>query len=153
NIIELDLGPQSNGPAVPGETTIRGRQPKLASGGGSNLIDLAVQPQTKADHHSLDGKKVAILVTDGFEQVELISPRKALEQAGAETEIVSPLDSTVKAWDEADWGAELDVDVPLEMADPDDYDALLLPGGVMNPDHLRRDEEALKFVQAFFKSG
>src|SRR5262249_27042758 len=77
----------------------------------------------------------------------------ALEQAGAETEIVSPLDSTVKAWDEADWGAELDVDVPLEMADPDDYDALFLPGGVMNPDHLRRDEEALKFVQACFKSG
>ena len=137
------------------EIAVYEQQPKLPSTKGPNLVDLTLEEMTK--HQSsvpnLDGKKVAILVSDGFEQVELISPRKALEQAGTQTEIVSPLESKVRGWDQADWGAELDVDVPLESADPEDYDALLLPGGVMNPDHLRRDEEALKFVRAFFKSG
>ena len=100
----------------------------------------------------LNGKKVAILVADGFEQIELISPRKALEQAGAETEVVSPATTKVKGWNFTDWGTEVDVDVPLEAADPEDYDALLLPGGVMNPDHLRRNKQALNFVKAFFES-
>jgi protease I len=105
------------------------------------------------DHAQLEGKRVAILVANGFEQSELISPRKALEEAGAETEVVSPLEIKVKGWDKTDWGTEVEVDIPLRSADPEDYDALLLPGGVMNPDKLRRNPEALDFVKAFFESG
>src|SRR3954470_16499557 len=101
-------------------------------------------------NNKLEGKKVAILVTDGFEQVELTSPKEALEKAGAETEIVSSAGSTVKGWDETDWGKKFPVDVPLKKANPQDYDALLLPGGVMNPDKLRMDEKAVEFVKAFF---
>src|SRR5439155_14934580 len=95
----------------------------------------------------LDGKKVAILVADGFEQVELTEPREALEKAGAETEIVSPAAKKVKGWDMTDWGKKFTVDVALKKADADDYDALLLPGGVMNPDKLRMDQTALDFVR------
>ncbi len=101
----------------------------------------------------LDGKRVAILVADGFEQVEMTAPREALRGAGADTDIVSPEDGEVKGWQHTEWGDVFDVDVPLEEADSEDYDALLLPGGVMNPDHLRRNEAALKFVRAFFESG
>lgn len=101
----------------------------------------------------LRGKKVAILVTDGFEQVELIEPKEALEQAGAVTQIISPKPDWVKGWNHTVWGDEYTVDVPLEKANAADYDALLLPGGVMNPDKLRRDERALKFVKAFFDAG
>jgi len=100
----------------------------------------------------LEGKSVAILVTDGFEQVELTEPRKALDDAGAETEIVSPK-GEVKGWKETEWGDRFDVDVPLEQARADDYDALLLPGGVMNPDKLRMEAEAIRFVKDFFKQG
>jgi protease I len=102
---------------------------------------------------NLQGKKVAILVADGFEQVELIEPRKALEQAGAKTEIVSPAKGQVKGWNHTEWGQQLPVDVPLKQADAEDYDALLLPGGVMNPDHLRTDPVAQRFVRAFFEAG
>ncbi len=102
---------------------------------------------------SLNGKKVAILVTDGFEQSELEEPRKALDAAGARTEIVSPKDDTVRAWDEDDFGDTLDVDVPLMDASPEEYDALLLPGGVMNPDKLRTVPEAVQFVSHFFEAG
>jgi protease I len=102
---------------------------------------------------SLDGFAVAILVTDGFEQIELEKPRDALEAAGAETEVVSPKDLKVKGWNHTEWGAEVAVDQPLDEADPKDYDALLLPGGVMNPDSLRILPEAVKFVKAFFDSG
>src|SRR5215472_748681 len=84
----------------------------------------------------LAGKKVAILVTDGFEQVELTGPKEALEKAGAETDIISPAGETVKGWDMTKWGKTFRVDVPLKKAKADDYDALLLPGGVMNPDKL-----------------
>ena len=101
----------------------------------------------------LDGKKVAILVTDGFEQVEMTEPRKALRDAGAETVLVSPKDGRVKAWDEKDWGEEFPVDLPLRSARADDFDALVLPGGVMNPDHLRQDESAVRFVRRFFDEG
>ncbi len=109
--------------------------------------------KTETGHRILDGKKVAILVADGFEQVELISPRGALEEAGAETEIISPSQTRVKGWNHADWGTEVDVDILLDSADPDDYDALVLPGGAMNPDHLRRNTLALEFVKAFFEAG
>jgi PfpI family intracellular protease len=102
---------------------------------------------------SLKGLNVAILVTDGFEQVELTEPRKALDEAGAKTQIVSPKSERVRAWKFTDWGIELPVDVKLNDAQPDDFDALLLPGGVINPDTLRIDPKAVAFVKAFFDDG
>ena len=101
----------------------------------------------------LKGKKIAILVADGFEQVELTEPRKALQDAGADTKVVSPADGRVKGWNHKDWGDEISVDIALKSASADDFDALLLPGGVMNPDHLRMDRDAIRFVRAFFDTG
>lgn len=101
-------------------------------------------------NETLKGLKVAILVTDGFEQVELVEPRKALDQAGAETHVVSPKSDSVRGWNFTDWGSELPVDDPLEEAKAQDFDALLLPGGVMNPDTLRMQPEAVAWVRAFF---
>jgi protease I len=101
----------------------------------------------------LTGKRVAIVVADGFEQVEMTSPREALEEAGAETWLVSIEDRRVKGWKHTDWGDTFDVDVPIDEAAPEDYDALVLPGGVMNPDKLRRDDRVLEFVRAFFEEG
>jgi len=101
----------------------------------------------------LQGMKVAILVENGFEQVELTEPKKALEESGARTAIVSPQKGKVKGWDRKDWGEEFEVDVGVDQASPDDFDALLLPGGVMNPDHLRTNKKALEFVRAFFEAG
>jgi protease I len=102
----------------------------------------------------LDGKKVAILVTDGFEQVELTDPKKALDEAGAQCEIIAPGRKTkVKGWNHTEWGTEFNVDRPLEEANPEDYDALVLPGGVMNPDKLRRNPRVHDFVRSFFNSG
>jgi protease I len=98
----------------------------------------------------LSGKKVAILVEDGFEQIELTDPRLALEAAGAQTLIVSPRPRQVRGWNSTDWGQEFPVDLPLVSAHADDFDALLLPGGVMNPDKLRTNPLALQFVRAFF---
>lgn len=98
----------------------------------------------------LRGLNVAILVTDGFEQVELTQPREALAGAGAATRVVSPKGDRVRGWNVADWGEEFPVDVALDRASPDDFDALLLPGGVMNPDHLRIQPKAVDFVRAFF---
>jgi protease I len=98
----------------------------------------------------LEGKKVAILVTDGFEQSELTEPRKALQNAGAQTELISPREGKVKAWNMKDWGEQFDVDRDLHAVDASAYDALLLPGGVMNPDHLRTNATATRFVKAFF---
>ena len=111
------------------------------------------QVNSRVMKKTLDGKKVAILVADGFEQVELTAPKEALEDAGAETEIVSPAGEKVKGWDMKDWGKKFKVDVPLKKANADDYDALLLPGGVMNPDKLRMDKKAVDFVRAFFEAG
>jgi protease I len=105
-----------------------------------------------ANQH-LNGLKVAILVENGFEQVELTEPRKTLDEAGAKTLIVSPVEGKVKGWNLKDWGDEFPVDEKLDRARPDDYDALLLPGGVMNPDHLRRQPKAVAFVKAFFDAG
>jgi protease I len=101
----------------------------------------------------LDGKKVAILVADGFEQVEMTEPRKALDEAGAKTVLVSPAQGKVKGWDMKDWGKEFPVDQPLDQAKADDFDALLLPGGVMNPDKLRRLPKAQQLIKAFFDAG
>lgn len=101
----------------------------------------------------INGLKIAILVTDGFEQVELTEPRKALDEAGADTSIVSPKDGQVRGWKFTEWGDNLPVDVPLDQASPDQFDALLLPGGVINPDALRMDQKAVAFAKAFFDAG
>jgi protease I len=99
---------------------------------------------------SLSGKKIAILADDGFEQSELLSPKKALEEAGATASVVSPAKGKVKGWNHTDWGKEVAVDVALSGAHAEDYDGLVLPGGVMNPDRLRMNPEAVSFVKAFF---
>jgi protease I len=101
----------------------------------------------------LNGMKVAILVADGFEQVEMAEPRRALDEAGAETLIVSPAKGQVQAWKHFDKADKFSVDVPLEKADAASFDALLLPGGVANPDQLRQLPQAVAFVRAFFDSG
>ena len=101
----------------------------------------------------LKGKKVAILVADGFEQVELTEPRKALEAAGAMTEIVSPADGEVQGWNHDEKADLFTVDMPLKRARSDDYDALLLPGGVRNPDQLRMLTRAVEFLDGFFATG
>jgi protease I len=101
---------------------------------------------------NLKGVKVAILVTDGFEQVELTEPRKALDDAGADTSIMSPKRDVVRGWNFTDWGDNFAVDVPLDQARPEDFDALLLPGGVINPDRLRIEPKAVEFVKSFFSA-
>jgi protease I len=101
----------------------------------------------------LDGRKVAILVTDGFEQVELTEPRRALEEAGATIEIVSLESGTVRGWAKTDWGDEVNVDRTIAEARAEEYDALMLPGGVMNPDTLRKSDEAVRFTRSFFDAG
>ena len=101
---------------------------------------------------NLDGLKVAILVAEGFEQVELTEPKKALESAGAQTRIVSAVKDKVQGWNHFDKADRFTVDVPLSEADARDFDALLLPGGVANPDQLRIIPEAIKFVREFFSA-
>jgi len=102
---------------------------------------------------NLSGKKIAILATDGVEQVELTGPRDALQRAGAKTELISPKQDQIKAWKSKEWGDNLKVDKTVDQARPQDYDALLLPGGVMNPDHLRMDAGAVDFVRQFAATG
>ena len=101
----------------------------------------------------LDGKRVAIVATDGFEQVELLEPRQALDREGARTEVLSPKSGTIKGWNHTNWGEQVAVDRTLDEADPADYDALLLPGGVMNPDKLRRLDAVQSFIRHFFDEG
>jgi intracellular protease, PfpI family len=101
----------------------------------------------------LKGKKVAILATDGFEQSELLEPKRALEEAGADANVVSPKPNAIKGWKDKNWGDSVPVDVPLEAANADDYDALVLPGGVMNPDNLRLEPKAIEFIRRFFDAG
>lgn len=102
----------------------------------------------------LSGKRIAILATEGFEEVELTKPKKALEDAGATVEVVSPesgiKSGKIKAWDMTDWGTTVEVDVKLAEANPESYDALELPGGSMNPDKLRLDPAAVAFIKHFF---
>lgn len=105
------------------------------------------------DHPSLNGKRIAILATDGFEQSELEQPRQALDDAGAKTDVISPEAGEIRGWAGDDFGDSVDVDVKLEDARPDDYDGLLLPGGVMNPDKLRLQPKAVEFVRSFFAAG
>src|SRR5262245_46663874 len=101
----------------------------------------------------LTGKRVAALVAKGFEEVELIEPQQALVAAGATVDIVSPEPPTVRGWNRTEWGQEVKVDRRLDEARADDYDALLLPGGVMNPDQLRMNATAVDFVKQCFDDG
>lgn len=98
----------------------------------------------------MKGKKVAILATDGFEQSELEVPRDRLKEHGATVHVVSPESGEIVGWKEHDWGTAVPVDIPLDQAKADDYDAIVLPGGQINPDLLRVNEKALKFIKAFF---
>jgi protease I len=102
---------------------------------------------------SLSSRKVAILTEEGFEQVELTSPKAALEAAGATVHVISPKSGTIKAWDKTNWGIEINVDKQLSEVSPDDYDALVLPGGVLNPDKLRQNKDAVAFTSAFLDEG
>ncbi len=104
-------------------------------------------------NQALQGMEVAILVDDGFEQSELLEPRAALDAAGATTRVVSPKDGRVRGWSHGEWGEQVAVDVELADARADDYGALLPPGGVMNPDRLRMNKDAVAFVKAFFDAG
>jgi len=103
----------------------------------------------------LDGKKIAILATDGFEQVELTEPKKNLEKAGAEVTVLSVAKTPkeIKGWDMTDWGKKVKVDALVAEADPAEFDALVLPGGQINPDKLRMDKDAVSFVKRFVQTG
>jgi protease I len=104
-------------------------------------------------NNELKGRKIAILATDGFEQSELIEPKQNLENAGAKVEVLSIHDGKIKSWNKTDWGSTVKVDRLVNDAKPADYDALVLPGGVMNPDHLRMNKSAVTFVREFAQSG
>lgn len=101
----------------------------------------------------LAGKFIAILTENGFEEVELTSPKKALEDAGAVVHIISPQHDVVKGWNHDHWSIELPVDVQLDHADVVDYDGLVIPGGVINPDLLRRNKACIEFTEQFLQSG
>lgn len=101
----------------------------------------------------LDGKRIAILTEDGFEKIELTSPKDALADAGAQVDIISPKEDIVRSKQGDAWDEDFKVDIPLKDADVSNYDGLLIPGGVINPDKLRVNEEALRFVKAFFSAG
>lgn len=102
---------------------------------------------------NLKDKKVAILTENGFEESELTSPKQALENAGATVHIVSPQKGKVKGWKDGNWSIELKVDSLLETTDPEDYDALVIPGGVINPDLMRRNEDCVIFAKSFLEAG
>lgn len=97
--------------------------------------------------------KVAILSEDGFEEIELMSPKEALEKAGALVDVISPHNGKIKAWDNDHWGKEVKVDLKLTDANANDYDAVILPGGVMNPDKLRQNTDAILFLRQFIRAG
>ncbi|MBK0381920.1 type 1 glutamine amidotransferase [Pedobacter sp. SD-b] len=102
---------------------------------------------------NLKGKNIAILSDNGFEQSELLEPKKALEDAGATVHVISNQKNRIKAWDQKDWGLDVDVDVDLYHAKADDYDGLMIPGGVMNPDKMRASQSYIDFVKEFFAAG
>ncbi len=104
-------------------------------------------------NQDLKGRRIAILATDGVEQVELLKPREALDQAGAETKVVSLKAGNIQGWNHTEWGQQIPVDLTLDKAQAGDFDALLLPGGVINPDKLRMEPKAVAFVKSFFDEG
>jgi protease I len=122
------------------------RGPSLASLTGDQHKEVDVADE-------LRGKRIAALVENGFEQVELVKPKEALEQAGAKVDVVSPQRQKVKGWQHTNWGDEIAVNRHLDEVRADEYDGLLLPGGVMNPDRLRINETAVRLVKAFADAG
>ena len=102
---------------------------------------------------NLQSKRVAILTEDGFEEVELTSPKKAMEDAGIQVDIVSPQKGKVKGWKHDHWSIEVPVNVEVSKANPEDYDALVIPGGVINPDKMRINEDCIQFAKEFLNSG
>lgn len=101
----------------------------------------------------LKGKNIALLATNGFEEIELTSPRKALNEAGANTFIVAPENDTIRSWNNNDWGSDFEVDTTIEKANQESFDGLMIPGGVMSPDTLRQNDTAIEFVRSFFEAG
>jgi len=102
---------------------------------------------------NLKEKRVAIITENGFEEVELTSPKKVMEDAGIKVDVISPQKNKVKAWDKDHWSIEIPVDVDITNANADDYDALMIPGGVMNPDKMRTNEDCVQFAKDFLESG
>lgn len=121
--------------------------------GGTDFGCPTAYPFTIPMQHRLTGRKVAILATDGFEESELASPKAALEEAGAEVHIVSKATGTIQSWKDGNWSDRYVVDRTLHEASESEYDGLVIPGGLMNPDVLRRSELAVDFVRAFFQAG
>jgi protease I len=119
---------------------------------GFVLAQVSERSRYKVMAKDIQGKRVAILATVGVEQVELTEPKKALERAGATAEVISPESGKIRAWNIKDWGTEIPVDKTLSEANPDDYDALMLPGGVINPDKLRINVDAVTFVRHFVET-
>ena len=101
----------------------------------------------------LKGKRVAIVATDGFEQLELTEPQKYLKHAGAEVDVISLKAGTIRGWDKTDWGDKADVDKVIDDVHMGQYDALVLPGGQINPDKLRLEPKVVNFVRDFMQSG
>lgn len=106
----------------------------------------------KVINGKLHGLKIAVLLCDGFEESEMTKPREALERAGARVHLITPKENKVRAWLHDKWSKSYKIDVNLDKANPNDYDALLLPGGVLNPDKLRTNKKAIKFVESFIKN-
>ncbi len=127
----------------------------VQAGAGANPRFFSYYAMSLFSSDQLKGKKIAILATDGFEQSELEEPKKYLENEGAETHVISLKSGSIKGWDgpAKNWGDKVDVDKVLTDANPADYDALVLPGGQMNPDVLRLDKDAVAFIRAFAQSG
>jgi deglycase len=130
------------------DCALRGTRPR-----GGLLITHFYRLEAKAMANELSGRKVAVLATDGVEQVELTEPVKALKQASAEVHVVAPKEGEIHGFNHHERGELIPVDVPLQQADPNTYDALVLPGGVINPDQLRLLPEAIEFVRAFARAG
>ncbi len=124
----------------------------IAIAGLATCMSLGADSRDDAEG-SLKGIWVAILATDGFEQSELMEPKKALEEAGAKTMVVSLKAGKIRGWKDSDWGERVAVDLTIDHASPANFQALLLPGGVMNPDKLRMDPKVITFVKSFVDAG
>lgn len=129
-----------------------GEHQKPGAGNDAGVASLTAIQSSREHAMDLSGKKIAILATNGFEQSELEVPRDRLKQAGASVEIVSPAGGEIKGWDQKDWGRPVKVDKTLDQASASDYDAVVLPGGQINPDLLRVEPRALKFIKDIFEA-
>jgi protease I len=125
----------------------------LAWRAGHGSCAWASTMKTKKTKYDLSGKRVAVLATDGFEQSELLKPVEALQEHGVKVSIISPSGESIRGWTEDDWGQKVTADLALDDASPLDYDGLLLPGGVINSDALRQEEQAREFARHFFEAG